>query len=222
MSESNDPRLSALYRRLPADEPDAGTDRRILDAAHAAVSRGSRHSYVPWAIAASLVLAAGIGLRVLHEAPVRVADPMPMPVQQADSEAVSVPERSTASREGAPSPVPVSPFKQLDTLEQAQRPGTAGAPQSLPSQMAPAAVISEDRVDTFKGLQKRRSESTAQTDCQPPALPGDDASRDAWQRAIARARAEGDAVLLECLERGYRQRFGKLNAPQFNPQAPDR
>ena len=39
MSETDDPRLSALYRRAPASEPEPRSDALIVEAANNAVAR---------------------------------------------------------------------------------------------------------------------------------------------------------------------------------------
>ena len=43
MSELDDPRLSTLYRQAPASEPDPRSDALIVDAAHRAVRKKTRH-----------------------------------------------------------------------------------------------------------------------------------------------------------------------------------
>ena len=92
MSELDDPRLSALYRQAPANEPDPHSDALIVDAAHKAVRKRTRRSYAPWAVAATLVLGIGVGWQVLHFAP--------SPMAPVDKETVSAP--------AVPAPVPAA------------------------------------------------------------------------------------------------------------------
>lgn len=216
MTESDDDRLSALYRRIPRDEPDAQTDRRILDAAHAALVRHGRRRFVPWALAASVVLAAGIGLRVLYEAPVRLQAPVSMPANKASEE---VPRKSSPALPDA-APMAAPPAQGADAVEAEQVPAVVPAEsvskRRMLQQREPAAALSADRADAFSRSKMGAAVVSPDAVC-VPLIPADIASRDAWQGVLERVREAGDRVMLDCLERRYRQQFGAVVKP-----APDR
>jgi len=66
-----DDKLRQRYRELPADEPPAALDAAIRAAAHRAVApkRGAQRWAVPASLAAVLVLAVGVTLRMQQESP---------------------------------------------------------------------------------------------------------------------------------------------------------
>jgi len=68
---NGDDKLTRVYRELPADEPPAALDAAIRDAAHRAVvpRRGAQRWAMPVSLAAVLVLAVGVTLRMQQEQP---------------------------------------------------------------------------------------------------------------------------------------------------------
>ena len=66
-----DDKVTRRYRELPAEEPPAALDAAIRDAAHRAVApkRGAQRWAVPVSLAAVLVLAVGVTLRMQQEVP---------------------------------------------------------------------------------------------------------------------------------------------------------
>lgn len=70
--------LSALYRQLPAAEPDEALDARVLDAARRAVTRNPRRRYrallVGFASMSSLVMAAGLTWHLYANGPGKQRD----------------------------------------------------------------------------------------------------------------------------------------------------
>lgn len=134
----DDPRLSALYRRAPRSEPHADSDETILRAARMAARR-PRRSYVPWAVAATLVLGVGIGWRVMQLPPPMDEPAFPQQLPQSISvdrtdAGVASPEAEATDAAGtespdAPAPAPAA-SAQFDARMQrapaAPRPGTQG------------------------------------------------------------------------------------------------
>lgn len=123
---NDDPRLSALYRRAPRSEPGADSDAAILRAAHAATPRRPRRSYVPWAVAATLVLGVGISWRVLQ---------MPAPM---DGLEYAQPELSQPLRKPAPQPAP--PASSLDRADAVSPPRDAAVSEA-PAPLVESAVL---------------------------------------------------------------------------------
>src|SRR5881394_4007608 len=117
MTDGED-KLTRRYRDLPADEPPAALDAAIRDAAHRAVAprRGAQRWAVPVSIAAVLVLAAGVTLRMQQEQPgietsVPLSDTFPnakkeaAPTQQPDMAATApAPQAKIEAKPAEPAP----------------------------------------------------------------------------------------------------------------------
>jgi hypothetical protein len=103
-----DDKLSRRYRELPADEPPAALDAGIRDAAHRAVApkRGSQRWAVPVSLAAVLVLAVGVTLRMQQEQPgIETSVPLSDVVPQAKKDA-AVQSEPPVKIEAESKPVP--------------------------------------------------------------------------------------------------------------------
>jgi hypothetical protein len=186
--DSDDPRLSALYRRVPRSEPDADSDRQILAAARRAVeSRSRRLPLTAWALAATVVLGAGVSWRLLTP-PAETARALPPEV-----EALSAGEPKAEARRARPAvPAPGAAAKAHEPLPVwriigiAEDAETAGDPGGQTG--APATA------------------DTGTAACGRYRLE-DDAGEPEWHAAIARARAAGEQAAADCLAARYRQLF---------------
>lgn len=197
MSDWDDPRLSALYRRAPKAGPDAHSDERIRAAARLAVGRQRRgRRMTAWALAATLVLGVGIGWQLLV-APPALRQPMSVPAGDAAGYAASEHDAAEPARAAA---------------------GAARVPPVSPVSKGQADNLTRDRSPAYEQVQddfmRRRREpaatmsgpATAPPSCEGHWLP-DSASRAAWQAEIERLRARGQTQLADCLQRRYRQLF---------------
>src|SRR4029079_15156893 len=95
-----DDKLTRRYRELPAQEPPAALDAAIRDAAHRAVAprRGAQRWAVPVSLAAVLVLAAGITLRMQQEQPgIQTSVPLSDTLPRAKKEAAPPPPADAAA-----------------------------------------------------------------------------------------------------------------------------
>ena len=158
----DDDRLRRRYGELPVEEPPEGLDRSILEAAHRAVA--PRHAAQRWAVpvslAAVLVLAVGVTLRMQQETPgievsapaneytVPPSPPEPSPgpdvtpgaddklagAGRPNSPAVAAPPRSAAS---------AKPPAAHDSRE-ATRDSAASTPALVEKKVAPAAERFEE------------------------------------------------------------------------------
>lgn len=118
-----DARVSAAYRGLGREEPPAGVDAAILSAAR----RPRRRWAVPVSIAAVVVLAVGVTLRVQLERP-----PEAEPVALAP-EPMSAPEPAARERRAAAAPPPLAwPERAADAAPRQEAQGTI-APASPPA-----------------------------------------------------------------------------------------
>ncbi|MDJ0739446.1 MAG: hypothetical protein QNJ91_06995 [Gammaproteobacteria bacterium] len=218
MSDTEDPRISALYRRAPRAEPTADSDAAILDAARRAARR-SRRRYAPWAVAATLVLGVGIGWRVLHVVPPDEVAPVSVPVPP-----------TLPAQQAAPAPTPaaeVAASPSVDGLtseaDRAGPPAVRGAPaavkrQAAESGVAPSGRDGETRSSSAFGrvLEPRAVTDSvdsasaplaaAEADCEQ-YWPAADATAEAWRELIRQARADGDERRARCLLVRYRALF---------------
>ncbi|HEY7873282.1 MAG TPA: hypothetical protein VIC31_11255 [Rudaea sp.] len=148
----DDARLEALYRKLPASEPDARLDAAVHALAQRAVAqpRARMHTRARWlpvsAAAAVVLIAAGIALRIapqMQQRPAALPDTAPVATLQSapatstpvQSESVSVPPSpAPAAPAAAAAPAPSPP--ELRKSETASKP----APRAFP---APVAAMRE-------------------------------------------------------------------------------
>ncbi|MCB1792511.1 MAG: hypothetical protein KDJ24_19545 [Gammaproteobacteria bacterium] len=191
-----DTKLSALYGRTPRDEPSAVSDRAIIAAAHAAATRRQRNRYVPWALAATLVLGVGIGWRVMLQAP-------EVQTQGASSERVERASRAPApaaemaadaAAEMAPASEPLQDKRRERAVPPpASAPALSGMTGALPAPAAMGKAMSSPAPAPAPACERWWPEQR------------DDKAE--WERLLAEARARGDEKAVECLLRGMRERF---------------
>ncbi len=204
---SEDTRIGALYRRSLSEEPPAALDRAVLDAARAALPRRRYRSPVPWAVAATLVLGAGIGWQLLQLDPAQV-----MPV--------------SAPRVEAPLP----PRADSDPPAAQRSSGTEAAPARAPSDVAPKSMLREaapshgasleaERVRPYSASPPAASPQPGPDECEPHGF-ANDAPLQALHDAIDAARQAGDSRRVLCLEQQLRQRQEGSAEPAESPQAP--
>lgn len=202
--DSDDPRLSALYRRAPRSEPDTDSDRRILAAARRAVApRARRLPLTAWALAATVVLGAGVSWRLLMP-PAETARGLPP-----ELEALSAGEPKGEARRAQPAvPAPGAAAKAREVLPLWRNIGIAEDAESAadPGDQAGAPAAAD----------------TGTAACGRYRL-ADDAGEQEWRAAIERARAAGEAAAADCLAARYCQLFSspKTSPADIRP-APDR
>src|SRR5687767_2550566 len=103
MAEGLDPKITAAYRELGAEEPPRALDEAILAASRCAARPWTQRWAVPLSLAAVLVLSVTVTLRIQHEAPElpSAATQRPAPVAEAAREEVPLklkPESQIKSR----------------------------------------------------------------------------------------------------------------------------
>src|SRR5262245_61113020 len=69
MAEEQDPKVTAAYRALAAEEPPRALDEAILAASRRPARSWTQRYAVPLSLAAVLVLSVTVTLRIQHEAP---------------------------------------------------------------------------------------------------------------------------------------------------------
>lgn len=154
-----DERVSAAYRGLGREEPPAGLDAAIL----AAARRPRRRWAVPVSIAAVVVLAVGVTLRVQLEHP-EEAEPVALAPKALEAPApAAAPER----RDAAPPPA---------------------EPAGVRSQAAPPAALSERAGDAAS---RQEVQGTIAPAAPAAKLAGKPETPEQWLERIARLRAEG-------------------------------
>jgi hypothetical protein len=112
-----DDKLKKAYRELGTEEPGPALDQSILAAAHRAVAprRATQRWAVPVSLAAVLVLAVGVTLRMQQESPgIEVAPPNDYRVPPSRSEPAPAPP-VVAPQPPATSPAPVKPSESKPT-----------------------------------------------------------------------------------------------------------
>ena len=201
MSELDDPRISALYRKASNNEPESSTDDAILDAARSAVRR-HRRNYIPWATAATVLLGVGLAWQVLLLPPEQFdqaerPQPSVLPAEPVEpSSTFKAAKPAQESRARAQSEAPVGSF--LDIQPQ----GFAKRREAPPAALvpAPAAALSQ-------GVHIEADGETS-SDCEG-LLPEEAVGKNEWRDLIAEARKDGEAERLRCLQLGYEQQFGE-------------
>lgn len=192
--DADDPRLSALYRRAPRSEPDADSDRQILAAARRAVEpRSRRLPLTAWALAATVLLGAGVSWRLLT-APAETGR-----ASQPEAEALSAKEPEAEAGRAPPAvPAPGAAAKAREALPEWRNIG-----------------IAEDAETAADPAGKKGAPAAAESAaaaCGHYRL-ADDAGEQDWRAAIERARAAGERAAADCLATRYRQHFGARPAP---------
>lgn len=145
MSEPGD-KLERRYRDLARDEPPRSLDAAILAASRDAVRRRSSSRWaVPVSIAAVLVLAVGVTLRMQQEEPgieTSIPQGAPPPV------APAIPAQGPASTapEPAQAPAPRAKTERKDDRQREQKPRLAAPPVEKPAatQSAPLAFPAQE------------------------------------------------------------------------------
>ena len=195
--DTEDPRLTALYRRAPGGEPDARSDRLIRTAARRAVATGaSRARLAAWALAATVVLGAGVSWQLLT-APPKLDRGVPPGAEALTDERPSSPGRETLEARKARPAAPAEAAKAGPQGQAMPLPRGAGFLEDAASQADTATAGDADR---------------AAADCSAYWLSGEAGTAD-WLAAIARARAAGEDRVAACLTARYRELFGARPAP---------
>ncbi|ULU23948.1 hypothetical protein [Dyella terrae] len=183
--------LKALYRSLPRKEPSPALDRAIKRAAADAVRPAQRHSVPRWPVAvasvAMLVVAAGLGWRMMLQpsnvpqipsassVPASAAPaPAPMPAQPATPPAPPAPDIVTAP-EPAAAPAPKmarraapSPLSEQDNIRSAMKPKIV-VPVAMPAPAPPPAVTEASTMPVEPSPQE--SIAAAPAPAPPPPAP---------------------------------------------------
>lgn len=164
--------LAALYRQLPAIEPDAALDARVLDAARGAVTRKPRR-YSKWLAgfgsAATLVMAAGLTWHLYGRGPGKtpqspapaIAHKASATAARAGSQVVRVrilSERAPAASDDALKLMPGTPAA---TGREQNLGGFAASPPPMAKSAAPA---SPQAVDSASFLIEQARRALAQED----------------------------------------------------------
>lgn len=193
MSEDDDERISALYRRSRDQEPPKRLDQAIRRHAHGAQRRdafrlmGFRLPQL--ALAATLLLAVGVALRIFEVAP---------------------PQQATLSenaQQQAPASLSTRPLHQ---------PEPAAAAKSHAEKITPAAdSLLRKRESEDAGLDVQRRSLSAQAQRQAVdacggELPPDPDDPRSWRAHIAALDSAGEHELAHCLKRLYLRRFPQL------------
>jgi hypothetical protein len=136
-----DDKLRRRYRELPSEEPPAALDAAIRDAAHRAVApkRGVQRWAVPVSLAAVLVLAVGVTLRMQQEQPgIETAPPV------SEYSVPASPPVDQASPKPAPQAQPAEPEKRAEPFTAAKPVLPPPETQKLKKDQAAAARESDD------------------------------------------------------------------------------
>jgi hypothetical protein len=189
MTDERDPKVSAAYRELGAEEPPRALDEAILAAARreAGARPGSpgraspRRWYAPLAAAAVLVLALAVTLHMEYEQP-DIAEPAPAAKQAAAPPPAAPPEAKDAngatkpvrpkaaemSRRSAPEPFPAdrAAVPRVPAAPQAAKAAPAPAPSAELSSRADQAPGSASGV---AGAGARRAEERSARDAEAAA-----------------------------------------------------
>ena len=132
-----DERISRRYRELAREEPPSALDAAIIGSAHRAVRRPRSRSVGALSIAAVLVLAFGVTLRMQHEEP-GVETSMPQPQPHAPATVSPPPPEAQAPRE-APRPAAPKPRVEKRAATRAKQEAPRQEPAPAAADVAPAA-----------------------------------------------------------------------------------
>lgn len=201
MSDLDDERISALYQRMTDDEPSAESDRLLIEAAHVAVKRRPRRSFVQsLALAATVVLGIGVGWKVWLSAPQLEHD---APVQAEPSAAAAKP-----SMQPAPPPA-TEGVSRIDAEDFLRRQAAPEPPAESPI-APPSAPTLKDVLRSEARKQQPWSPAGVVTMPQcPDVIPAQRQDKAAWQNAIATAHEHQDQTRESCLRFHYRREFGE-------------
>lgn len=188
-----DEQVSAGYRALGGEEPPRALDEAIL----AASRRSPRRWRVPLSIAAVLVLAVGVTLRMLPQRP------------EAESVALA-PQVMPTPRPAAPAPAPMQP-KPAVRAEAAADVAAARAPQRAAAPTAMGASVAEE---------KTQSEVRAAQNVSPSSAPA--AASDALRkRADSAPTPEAWLARIADLRKQGRTREADESLAEFKKRYPD-
>ena len=142
-----DERISRRYRELAREEPPSALDAAIIGSAHRAVRRPRSRWVGALSIAAVLVLAFGVTLRMQHEEP-GVETSMPQPQPHAPATVSPPPPEAQAPREAprhepAPAAADVAPAAGANALSTPMRAAAPAATQKLAAPPAARAASSD-------------------------------------------------------------------------------
>jgi hypothetical protein len=190
MSEHDD-RVSRRYRELPREEPPASIDAAIRARAHRAASPPRSRWVGAVSIAAVLVLALGITLRMQHEAPgIETTEP-----------AKIAPREESAPAPPAPASAPPP------------REATQAAPANIPKP-APSRPAEERRAKPAAPVEQRNlSAPSAQKRSAAAQELATDGERDAQLERIAALREGGRAAEADEALARFRERFPDYRIP---------
>jgi hypothetical protein len=199
MSEHDDEVLRR-YRSLAREEPPASIDAAILAASRRSVrARPFARWAGPVSVAAVLVLALGLVLKVQREAP-----EAPMPSADTRANAVTTPAivpAPPAPTSAAPAPMATAP---------------AGAAASPPAQAAPTTPAPERREQA-----KAKTESALRYEPAPAQEPAPPQKARAVARPFAQGPAEAEAVTRADLQSSNAARDASSAATEAKVAAPD-
>ena len=230
----HDDAVSRRYRELPREEPPAALDAAILSHARRATMRPRSRWAGPVSIAAVLVLALGITLRMQHEEPgIETSPPVSAPPASAPSASPPATVTIPATAPLAPQPQPqprmeenVKPLRkrQVETpraqgrvaepqptqaREAEARPAPAAPPPAAVSPPAaaalpPASASAPAAAAAPAPLQRRAAERTRDET---------DVQRDAELERIAKLREEGDDDAADAALAAFRERYPAYRIP---------
>lgn len=194
MTDERDPRVSAAYRDLGAEEPPRALDEAILSAARKQTRPWTQRYAVPLGLAAVLVLSVTVTLRMQHERP-----GIESPVEAAKQPMAAAPAQEA--------PLRLKPEQQIK----------AAAP---PARQRAAKSEAQDAPQPFAetGGNMRREQAPAATASAPapaPAAAGSVASRADAGRAVESSVTGSFARQAE--ERTSRDAEAAARAPQVGP-----
>lgn len=209
MTDPGDDKVGARYRALAREEPGADLDAAILAASRRALGRPSftRRWGAPLSIAAVLVLAVGVSLRMQVESPgVEYAEPMkqaaPPAAQTAPAPGAAVREPTApatlapAAPEHSRAEAPAKPQRKRTEAfgpQALQRSAPAEAP-ALAKEAAPPDARNERALADRTAPQPFPSTTTATASAPPPAAPAPAAPPAVAQEDARAAVARKDAA----------------------------
>lgn len=154
MNERDD-ELLKRYRDLPRAAPRSALDASILAASRRAARRPVARWAAPFSIAAVLVLALGLVLKVQREAPEATRPSSPQERPMPGTNAPAAPSIDAAKDEAAQAPASVQQEQAVVTPPKAeQKPAAARAQSSARMAAAPAAAAKEAAAPELRELER--------------------------------------------------------------------
>ena len=204
MTDERDPKLQSAYRALGAEEPPRALDEAILAAARRRPSRWR----VPLSIAAVLVLAVGVTLRMLPQRPDAESVALAPQVIQTPRPAAPAPAAETAKSAAA------APARELAraAAPAASASDTAKAAAPAPVQegarpAARAAAAADAAVAGAAAAPRMRAESAAKLSSAP-------LTPEVWLARIAELRKEGRTREADESLAEFRKRYPDYKIPE--------